>query len=376
MRNIILWIVLAATVRAEHHMNRRIESRQNNNSSGLQIVISNMCADKIWPGVVTQSSTGPTASGFELDSGANRTINVANDWQGRVWGRTNCSFSSDGSSQGSCTTGECGALNCRQAGNPPATLAEFTMDGGSDQTFYDLSLVDGYNLPMAIVLIPNDVEALKDIQAKHTNPSCVGSVGNLAPQSFNPYANSQQFLGTTSSSPMDFDKSVSLNDVADWCPWDLQTLPPSKPGNGVYPYPDSNIQRPAFAPCISACKKYNKAKYCCTGKYGPVGSCQRDYYGDAAKKVCPDAYSFAQDDQSSTFIVPKGASYQVIFCPGGRSTNIIANNDKAGGTTSKASVGKKSALMAGGSLIGGIAWGGVVWAGFWVAMFVTCGVGG
>ncbi|SMQ47897.1 unnamed protein product [Zymoseptoria tritici ST99CH_3D7] len=85
---------------------------------------------------------------------------------------------------------------------------------------------------------------------------------------------------------------------------------------------------------------------------------------------------WGHDDQSSTFIVPKGASYQVIFCPGGRSTNIIANNDKAGGTTSKASVGKKSALMAGGSLIVGIAWGGVVWAGFWVAMFVTCGVGG
>jgi hypothetical protein len=202
------------------------------------------------------------------------------------------------------------------------------MDGGQDQTFYDISLVDGYNLPMAIVLMNNNVDELKNIQAKRTNPSCVGSVGNLAPQSFNPYSGSQQFLGTTSSAPMDFDKSVSSKDVAEWCPWDLQTQPPSKPGNGVYPYPDSNIARPAFAPCLSACKKYNKAQYCCTGQYVEPGKCSPDYYASSAKKVCPDAYSFAQDDQTSTFIVPKGASYQVIFCPGGRSTNIIASHDK------------------------------------------------
>jgi len=42
------------------------------------------------------------------------------------------------------------------------------------------------------------------------------------------------------------------------------------------------------------------------------------------KSVCPDAYSYAFDDQTSTFIIPSGAGFQVIFCPGGRSTNILA----------------------------------------------------
>ena len=32
----------------------------------------------------------------------------------------------------------------------------------------------------------------------------------------------------------------------------------------------------------------------------------------------------AFDDQSSTFIIPSGAGFEVIFCPGARSTNILA----------------------------------------------------
>ena len=33
--------------------------------------------------------------------------------------------------------------------------------------------------------------------------------------------------------------------------------------------------------------------------------------------------SLAFDDQTSTFIIPSGGGFQVIFCPSGRSTNII-----------------------------------------------------
>jgi beta-mannosidase len=31
----------------------------------------------------------------------------------------------------------------------------------------------------------------------------------------------------------------------------------------------------------------------------------------------------AFDDQTSTFIIPSGAGFEVVFCPGARSTNII-----------------------------------------------------
>ena len=42
-----------------------------------------------------------------------------------------------------------------------------------------------------------------------------------------------------------------------------------------------------------------------------------------AKQICPDAYSYAYDDQTSTFVMPEGAGYEVVFCPSGRSSNIL-----------------------------------------------------
>lgn len=34
----------------------------------------------------------------------------------------------------------------------------------------------------------------------------------------------------------------------------------------------------------------------------------------------------AFDDQTSTFIVPSGAGFEVVLCPGGRSTNILGTS--------------------------------------------------
>lgn len=178
---------------------------------------------------------------------------------------------------------------------------------------------------MAIVLVPHGNTSLEDIPPNLTNPSCIGTASQLAPAGYNPYSSGQQtFLGTNSTYPLPFENKVTSQQAASWCPWDLQTNPPNAPGDGVYPYPDSNIQRPAFGPCASACAKYNQASYCCTGSYDSPDVCKSNYYSTAAKKVCPDAYSFAFDDQTSTFIIPSGAGFEIVFCPGGRSTNILA----------------------------------------------------
>lgn len=174
------------------------------------------------------------------------------------------------------------------------TLAEFTLDGGDGQTYYDISLVDGYNVPMAIVLSPLGNENLASISPNLTNPSCVATVGLLAPQNFNPYDNGQMFLGTSSSNPLPFDTSTSDSDVTNWCPWDLQVNQPMGPSNGVYQYPDTSVQRPQFDPCYSACAKYNDDADCCTGQYGTPQTCTPSEYSQAAKKVCPDAYSYGK----------------------------------------------------------------------------------
>ncbi|OJD30139.1 thaumatin family protein [Diplodia corticola] len=312
---------------AIHHMKRELPDHVRRASAGTKpLIVTNKCPDTIYPAFITQEGTGPAKTGFELKTGGQVNQTVSANWQGRVWGRTNCSFPADGPT--ACGTGDCnGQVECTVSGLNPVSLAEFTLDGGDGQTYYDISLVDGYNLPMGIVMYPSGTAALEGIPQNSTNPSCEGSATQLAASTFNPYTDgSQTFLGTNSSYPLPFDTQVTEAQATRWCPWVLQVNPPSKPGDGVYPYPDDNIQRPAFSPCYSACSKWNKPSDCCVGKYDSPSTCSAGEYSHAAKKVCPDAYSYAFDDQTSTFIIPIGAGFEVVFCPGGRSTNILASD--------------------------------------------------
>ena len=116
---------------------------------------------------------------------------------------------------------------------------------------------------------------------------------------------------------------MSSAQISSWCPWDFQLTPPPRPGYGVFPYPVDNIVRPVFDPCLSACAKTGAASDCCTGSYNNPKSCKPSFYSNKAKLVCPDAYSYAYDDSSSTFILPTGGGWEVTFCPLGRSTNIL-----------------------------------------------------
>jgi hypothetical protein len=202
------------------------------------------------------------------------------------------------------------------------TLAEFNMLGYQGQTFYDISLVDGYNLAMGIIAVfdrgrtPNVTPKASNL----TNPICIGTSSFLTAVSDNA---DQNFGNTTASIALE--EAMTVASVQSWCPFPLLLLPPQKPGDGVYPYPDDNIQRPIFSPCLSACARWGKAQYCCTGSYGE-GKCKPSYYSSQAKKVCPDAYSYAYDDALSTFTVPNGYGFEVQFCPVGRSSNILVTS--------------------------------------------------
>lgn len=93
------------------------------NPTPIPIVITNSCPDTIWPGIGTQHGIGPGVGGFELAPGETRPLFVSSDWQGRVWGRTNCSFNDEGTGPSNlngvngngaaCMTGDCfGRLDC------------------------------------------------------------------------------------------------------------------------------------------------------------------------------------------------------------------------------------------------------------------------
>lgn len=118
---------------------------------GATFTFYNKCDYTVWPGILANAgSPSLDSTGFELPTDSSRTFQAPTGWSGRFWARTGCNF--DGSESTSCSTGDCGSgeVECNGAGAaPPATLAEFTLGTGG-QDFYDVSLVDGYNVPMIV----------------------------------------------------------------------------------------------------------------------------------------------------------------------------------------------------------------------------------
>ncbi|KAJ1378726.1 Thaumatin, conserved site [Sesbania bispinosa] len=223
--------------------------------SATTITLCNKCPHPVWPGI--QPSAGKpilARGGFNLPPNKAYTLQLPPLWSGRFWARHDCVF--DATGRGHCATGDCGgALFCNGiGGTPPATLAEFTL--GNDQDFYDVSLVDGYNLPLAIT----------------------------------------PFKGTGKCS-----YAGCVRDLNAMCPVGLQVR--------------SRDQKHVVA-CRSACSAFNSAKYCCTGPYGSPRACKPTAYSRIFKVACPRAYSYAYDDPTSLVTCSK-ANYLVTFCPHG-----------------------------------------------------------
>lgn len=99
---------------AAHGMlpDRAIFQRQEPNANkNVSLMVTNQCSDAIWPAIATQAGDAPGLVGFELSPGATQDISVRTNWNGRVWGRTNCTFDERGG--GTCSTGDCGGnLTC------------------------------------------------------------------------------------------------------------------------------------------------------------------------------------------------------------------------------------------------------------------------
>ncbi|XP_020263821.1 thaumatin-like protein 1b [Asparagus officinalis] len=221
-------------------------------ASSTTFTLKNNCPHKIWPAALSSSGSLPT-TGFELQSGSTLKIQAPPKWSGRFWPRTNCS--TDASSEFSCLSGDCGGGKPECAGTggaPPASLAEFTLQGHDNKDFYDISLVDGYNVPVTIV--PRGV------------PEC-NSTGCGA-------------------------------DINRVCPPELQARSP----DGV------------VLGCKSACLVFGEKEYCCSDDYNDPKVCKPTNYSKIFKDACPQAYSYPYDDATSTFTCT-GADYDITFCP-------------------------------------------------------------
>ena len=123
---LLLFLLICPTTSALHHMRVPPRAQISPRADTVPLVVTNQCKETIYPGVATQAGKSPGTNGFGLSPGATRNLTVGHDWQGRVWGRTNCSFNSAGTGPSNtggnngggaaCSTGDCfGVVECKVA---------------------------------------------------------------------------------------------------------------------------------------------------------------------------------------------------------------------------------------------------------------------
>jgi hypothetical protein len=212
------------------------------------ITVVNRTQQTVWA-VVTNSAAYP--GGRKLQPGQSFSLTVGNSWGGRIWGRTGCATDA----AGSCLTGDC-TTSC---GGPttPTTLGEFTFNAFDDLDFYDVSMVDGSNLPMYINI-------------SHTT-------------SDDPLTSAGCYKGTCTSPIV--------------CPSAMQ----AKNGSQVIG-------------CKPPCAAFGGDTYCCRGAWAGRTNCVPAKwpvdYTQVFKKAEPYAYSYAFDDSAT--MACKGACYYRI----------------------------------------------------------------
>ncbi|XP_054807500.1 thaumatin-like protein 1b [Prosopis cineraria] len=223
--------------------------------NAITITFTNNCQFTVWPGTLNgASSPALSTTGFELGTGASKSLDVPSPWSGRFWARTGCS---GGAGNFNCATANCGSgqVECNgNGGATPATLVEITVAANGGQDFYDVSNVDGFNLPVSMA------------------PQ--GGTGTCKVSSCKANINSQ-------------------------CPDDLKVT--GSDGSVIA--------------CKSACVAYGKPEYCCSGDYNNPQKCQPTNYSQFFSNLCPEAYSYAYDDIKGTFTCNGGPNYAITFCP-------------------------------------------------------------
>jgi len=230
--------------------------------------VTNNCQYTVWPAIFTDLNVGTSVpaqkTGWEASAGQTVTFDVPNDWQsGRIWGRTDCDFSKPGAT--ACATGSCnGGLECDPhsgTGVPPVTVAEWTLGSGTGPDNYDVSLVDGFNIPMSVVPTKgcHVAECKADI-----NSNCPAALALSGPGGT---------VGCKSACSANLD------------------------GN---PTDSAN---------------------CCSGSHDVPATCPPSgvQYYNIFKGPCPDAYAYAYDESSGTALwtcdTALEADYTVTFCP-------------------------------------------------------------
>jgi hypothetical protein len=202
--------------------------------------VVNQCAQTIWADALPTTTFPGTF--VEMPPGYSFEVGVASGWSGRIWGKTGCTTSGT-------------KLTCA-SDSIPASLAELTLTTNpTGLDFYDVSLVDGFNLPIEIIAEGHVPDPAQPYDCG--DPSCAVNLDATCPQPLQDIVG-----GTVLACANDECKVLGGNDAAS--------------PDCIYP----------------------------------------NEYTRFFKDACPTAYSYPYDDPTSTFTC-KGTtnSYAVVFCP-------------------------------------------------------------
>lgn len=133
----------------------------------LTVELVNGTSEGLLAGADGPTPVLPAEGRWHFGPGETLTIHIPNAWkhtQGnahvngpRFWVRTGCAYDV-ATDKAQCETGDCGGhYDCSRAGLAgvaPASLAEFCFECGGGLDYYDVSLVDGYNLSVDIEPLP------------------------------------------------------------------------------------------------------------------------------------------------------------------------------------------------------------------------------
>ncbi|MYS23054.1 Thaumatin family protein [Streptomyces sp. DvalAA-14] len=226
------------------------------------LTLVNRLNQTIWPAIAADPAHPVAATGWVLAPGASLSFLIPDHWDVRVWARTGCVFNAAGT--GHCVTGDCaGHFQCgRTWGEFPSTLAEFNLNAWNGMDFYDVSLVEGNNLPMWI-----------------------NNSGGSSPDKID--ANGCSAAGCT-------------HDANASCPKVMQ-----------------RVRGGAVVACLSACLVYGTDQTCCTGAYASRPACVPSTWPtDSAavfKKAEPFAYSYVNDDATSVLTCSGECDYRITW---------------------------------------------------------------
>ncbi|XP_062205675.1 thaumatin-like protein [Phragmites australis] len=243
-------------------------------ADGIIFHVANKCPFPVWPASAPNTGHPVLADGgFFLPPGKTKRVAAPATWNGRFWARTGCNFTTGDGAYGNgkpkgaaCLTGDCeGRLACNGSiGAPPATLIEVNLHADQSKgSSYDVSLVDGYNLPVAVSTKP----------ANGTDHKC--SIAGCA------------------------------KDVNAVCPLELQVT--ATAGGGA--------KTKTVVACKSACLAFGLDAFCCRGAYATPAACRGSMYSRLFKDACPAYYSYAYDTTAATASGCYAQEYVITFCP-------------------------------------------------------------